>query len=119
VTPIVRNDGSIHLEFTVSDGSQEDEQTSDNFKTYKVMKTVANSTVVLKNGETLIIGGLNLKTDSVEVSKIPFFGDLPFVGQFFRLEKKNNENRVVDILITTTIIDVDIPQENIFGLNTI
>jgi type II secretory pathway component GspD/PulD (secretin) len=111
-------DGTIYLVVDVSDGSAEEKGTSANFLLIEDRSTEAQTEVVLKNGETLLIGGLKYEGKSKTVTKIPFFGDLPFLGQFFRKETENVNNRTIDILITPTIIDVNIPQDNVFGMNT-
>lgn len=118
ITPTVRTDGTIYLVVYVSDGTAEEKGTSENFLLIEDRSTQAQTEVVLRNGETLMIGGLKYEGKSISVTKIPFFGDLPFIGQFFRKETENANNRTIDILITPTIIDVNISQENIFGLNT-
>jgi type II secretory pathway component GspD/PulD (secretin) len=118
ITPTVRMDGTIYLVVDVSDGSAEEKGTSANFLLIEDRSTEAQTEVVLKNGETLLIGGLKYEGKSKTVTKIPFFGDLPFLGQFFRKETENVNNRTIDILITPTIIDVNIPQDNVFGMNT-
>jgi len=44
----------------------------------------ATTTVRVKDGETIAIGGLISQNDVKNVQKVPFFGDLPFFGQLFR-----------------------------------
>ncbi|MFM9577889.1 hypothetical protein ACKI2A_47685, partial [Streptomyces turgidiscabies] len=40
--------------------------------------------VRVKNGQTIVLGGLTRKTDQGTSSKYPILGDLPIIGQFFR-----------------------------------
>src|SRR5207248_2794552 len=42
------------------------------------------TTVSMKDGETLMIGGLISKTTTDTVDKVPFLGDLPVIGNFFK-----------------------------------
>ena len=49
--------------------------------------------MLVKNGETIVIGGVFSNTQSNVVDKVPFLGDLPYVGRLFRkdvvMEKKS------------------------------
>jgi type II secretory pathway component GspD/PulD (secretin) len=59
----------------------------------------------VKDGETIIIGGL-LRTDtSNTVTKLPILGDLPLIGRAFRHTDKAKTERELLIFITPTIID--------------
>nr|HPH11943.1 hypothetical protein [Thermotogota bacterium] len=118
VTPTVRTDGTVYLVVDVRDGTAEEKGTSVSFVVIEDRSTKANTEVVLKNGETLLIGGLKYEGKSKNITKIPFFGDLPFIGQFFRKESENVNNQTIDILITPTVIEVNVSQDNVFGLNT-
>lgn len=61
------------------------------------------TTVMLNDGETIVIGGL-LKTDDSQVkTKVPFFGDIPIIGMLFRHRKGNTKNRELIIFITPHI----------------
>jgi len=63
----------------------------------------ATSQLVVKDGETVVIGGIIDDQGTEKLNKVPFFGDLPFVGPLFR--KKLTENRKIElwIFITPTI----------------
>ena len=75
---------------------------------YQHIPIVSNRTtttnVMVKNGETLLIGGLIFDQDDLTVGKLPFFGDLPFFGKFFRTNSKKKSQNELLIFITTTII---------------
>lgn len=63
------------------------------------------STVRIKDGETVIIGGL-IRNDSSEiVTKLPFFGDIPLIGALFRnKDKQRDRERELLVFITPHII---------------
>jgi general secretion pathway protein D len=63
-----------------------------------------NTTVSVKDGESLFIGGLKRADVSNTISKIPFFGDLPFVGFLFRTETVESELRDIFIKIRAEIV---------------
>lgn len=59
-----------------------------------------NTQVLVKNGETVVLGGIYEQTHSKDVSKIPFLGDLPIVGALFR--NTTTINKKVELLIFIT-----------------
>ena len=64
----------------------------------------ASMKVVVSDGQTLMIGGLTKHTRSENVTKIPFLGDLPFIGQFFRSTTFQDSTDNLDIFITAKIV---------------
>ena len=68
----------------------------------------AETTVMVKNKETLVIGGL-IKSEEIETKKrVPFLGDIPILGFIFRKTEKAIEKRDLLIFITPTIITPEI-----------
>lgn len=73
-------------------------------KAYKITTREAATSVRLKNGQTMVIGGLIGTTDSETKNAVPFFGDLPVVGALFRnFSKAHNDTEVV-IFLTPRIV---------------
>ena len=60
--------------------------------------------VRVKDGETLVIGGLIQEAESKTVEKIPFLGDLPLIGMFFRSTNTSKEKEEMVIMLTPNII---------------
>lgn len=67
----------------------------------------ARTTVSVKAGKTLAIGGLIRDNDIRTGSKIPLLGDLPIIGQLFRHNKTTKERTEIVIFLTPKIIDVE------------
>ena len=65
----------------------------------------AETQILLKTKETAVIGGLQTQRDSFEVQKVPFIGDIPFIGRLFRREIKTVQTIDLLIFIQATIID--------------
>lgn len=73
-------------------------------KAYKFNKRSANTEVRLKDGETMVIGGLIGKDELSSVRKVPLLGDLPVLGALFRsVGNSQNESEVV-IFLTAHIV---------------
>lgn len=62
------------------------------------------SNVRVKDGETLVLGGLIQETETKNVTKVPFLGDLPVIGSVFRSTNTSNEKSELVIMITPRII---------------
>lgn len=74
-----------------------------------VSKRSVNTTVRVKDGETIVIGGLMQKRKSETKKKIPLLGNLPYLGGMFRSVSHGEEETEVLIMITPHILqDKDI-----------
>lgn len=63
--------------------------------------------VRIKDGETLVIGGLIQENDVKTVSKVPFLGDLPLIGALFRSSSSTKTKTELVIMITPKILNDD------------
>lgn len=61
----------------------------------------------IKDGETLIIGGLIQETDSNDVKKIPLIGDIPVIGALFRDSSSDRSRSELILMITPKILQED------------
>lgn len=76
-----------------------------------VVNSRATSTVVtLKDGETLVVGGLISTRKDKTVQKTPLLGDIPGIGALFRQTTRTQSKNEVVILLTPRIIDLDKPE---------
>ena len=104
ITPYVRADGTIELDVSAKVSNVVSWKKGRNGEDLPVESTrEARTKVVIKDGETLVIGGLTTKDQSDSISKLPILGDLPFVGQLFRTVSKRDEKRELVIFITAKI----------------
>ncbi len=62
------------------------------------------TTVLVDNGETVVLGGVYESENSKNDSKVPFFGDLPFIGYLFKQELKKDLNTELLIFVTPKIL---------------
>jgi len=70
----------------------------------QISRRFIDSTVSVKNGETIVIGGL-LKDDEIKnVSGIPLLKDLPFIGELFKSRRTSKVHSEVMMFITPKII---------------
>jgi len=69
----------------------------------------AETVIHLSSGSTMAIGGLLSSTESKQVIKFPFLGDLPIIGQFFRSTSTTKSHKEIIILVTPTLVDETTP----------
>ena len=60
--------------------------------------------VRIKDGETLIIGGMIRDEETKNIAKIPFLGDIPYIGAIFRSTSTEKTKEEMIIMITPRII---------------
>src|SRR5690606_7152920 len=63
-----------------------------------------DSVVNVNNNDTIVISGLASSQDSKQVSKMPFFGDLPLIGGLFRSTGKSDQQTELVILLTPRMV---------------
>jgi len=66
--------------------------------------TQLNTQVLVGNGETVVLGGVFKTEDLESVNKVPFFGDLPYIGAFFRNTSTTSTKTETLIFITPRIL---------------
>ena len=64
------------------------------------------STVSIYPGATIVMGGLITETRKAMDDKIPFLGDLPFIGRLFRSHAEQTVKKNLLIFVTTRLVDV-------------
>ncbi|UCC69601.1 MAG: PD40 domain-containing protein [Armatimonadota bacterium] len=97
VTPHVLGDGNILVEVEVGVGNFTFTSTS---SLPDVTSRQASAHIMVREGETITIGGLILSQETSSTSKTPILGDLPLIGQLFRSTHRQSEENVLTILIT-------------------
>ncbi len=98
VTPhVTTKEGYISMNIQVEHSFQS-ATTSDNQPVIDSRKAETN--LMVKDGETLVIGGLRNKKEQIQYDKVPFLGDLPFLGFLFTKKIKTLDD--VDLLIFVT-----------------
>lgn len=66
------------------------------------------TTALLKNGETVVIGGLRKQEVTKNLYKTPILGDLPLLGVLFQSEDESTETTELLVFITPNIVDVPV-----------
>ena len=64
----------------------------------------AQTTVLVRDGETIVIGGLIQDTDSTTTAKVPLFGDIPLIGFLFRSKHSTRQRQELLVFVTPKIL---------------
>jgi len=73
-----------------------------------IAKTTAETTIMVKDGETIIIGGLRKDEKIKTVDKLPLLGDIPFLGMAFRTVDEKLEKQEIVVFITPRLLSGDV-----------
>lgn len=108
VTPHVNNKNYVTLDIEPTITEILDFVTVENTSLPRLSNESAKTRVMVKDGETLVIGGL-IKTKITDVKKkIPILGDIPILGLAFQKREKNIVKTDLLIFLTPRIITPDI-----------
>lgn len=77
----------------------------EDMKAYRFQKRSADTIVRLKDGQTMVIGGLIGSDEAKQMSKIPFLGDIPILGNLFKHIQKSKSDTEVMIFLTAHEVD--------------
>jgi len=101
VTPWVNSSGEIivevHPEFNTPQGAFDPDIPP------TINHRVLDSTIRLKGGETIILGGLIQTTENTTLEKFPILGDIPLLGQLFRNRSKIKTKSELVIYLTPQV----------------
>ncbi len=65
----------------------------------------ADSSVVVKNGQTIVIGGLVQDRESVLQNRVPVLGNIPVIGNLFKFKQRESQKINLMILLTPRIVE--------------
>ena len=117
VTPTIHGDGYVTMKIKPEVSSRTGSITTSTNNEIPVVETSeAETTVMVKDGVTIVIGGLIKEQDIRTVKKVPLLGDLPFLGFAFRNENKSIEKTEIVIFLTPRIISGDIQSQETISL---
>ena len=106
-TPRVNADGTITA--TIHTEVSTPQYVAD-LKAYRFNTRSADTTVTVRDGEPMVIGGLIGAEEANAVSKIPFLGDLPILGALFKNHRKSKTESELIIFLTAHVIGGEVKQ---------
>ena len=114
VTPTINRKGYVTLKIKPEISSSERKEIISDDKVTEipiVSTSEAETTVVVKDGVSIIIGGLRKLSQEKETKQVPFFGKIPFFGRLFRNKSDEWVKNELVIILTPRIISGDMSIE--------
>ena len=102
VTPSITPDGKVQMQLNITSDSRGG--TAPNGEVI-LNKNEINTNVLVDNGETVVLGGIFEQSTSNTQTKVPFLGDIPYLGRLFRRDAKTESKQELLIFVTPRIVN--------------
>ncbi len=103
VTPQITPDNRIIMEVKVTKDAPNFQAAINGVP--PINKNEVNAKVLVNDGETIVIGGVFENTQTRATEKVPFLGDLPFIGRVFRRDVVTDDKAELLVFITPRIMN--------------
>jgi general secretion pathway protein D len=106
VTPRISPDGTVKMEVepVISQLSSSDVQLAKDLRSPIINQRKATTTVSVRDGESVIIGGLISTTDERRRAKVPVLGNIPYLGVLFRSSRAVSDRKELLIILTPQLL---------------
>jgi len=112
VTPTISHDGFISMKVRPEVSSVVQSYKTASGNTIPIVETSeTDTTVLIQDGSTIIIGGLMKEEKIKTVNKIPLLGDIPFLGALFRNSVDETKKTELVIFLTCKILDFGLKEK--------
>jgi type IV pilus assembly protein PilQ len=105
VTPEINPDGSVILEIEAKNDSRGANVTTGSGSAPAIDTKKAETTVLVKDGETTVIGGIFIMDKQESDAGVPLLKDVPVLGHLFKSKSVSEERRELLVFITPRILD--------------
>jgi len=99
-TPNITPDGKIGLQLVITNGTP----TIINNQV-AISEDSISTNVIIEDGQTVVLGGVFKNRTNNGVDKVPFLGDLPYIGRAFRRDVRSNSKEELLIFVTPKLIN--------------
>ena len=106
VTPTITNDNRVFLNLAVKKDEIEGFINTSIGDVPQIAKREINTAVLVDDGQTVVIGGVYEFSDRSSLQKVPFLGDIPFLGNLFKKRGRSKDKAELLIFVTPKIMRV-------------
>jgi len=107
VTPTITNDNRVFLNMAIKKDEVDELIRLEGYGTVpSINRREVNTAVLVEDGQTVVIGGVYEFTDRSSVSKVPFLGDVPFLGNLFKQRGRNKDKAELLVFVTPKVLRV-------------
>lgn len=107
VTPQITPDNRVILDLVITQNTRGETVTTPTGPAVSIDTQEINTQVLVENGETIVLGGIYQQQILNDIAKVPWLGDIPYVGVLFRNTAKVAEKRELLIFVTPRIVSND------------
>lgn len=105
VTPQITPDNRVIIEVKVTKDAPDFSNAAETNGIPIIQKNEVNAKVLVSDGETIVIGGVFTNNQSKSVEKVPFLGDLPYLGRMFRHDVVTDSKTELLVFLTPRIMN--------------
>ncbi|MDP0560867.1 MAG: type IV pilus secretin PilQ [Candidatus Endonucleobacter sp. (ex Gigantidas childressi)] len=102
VTPQITPDGRVIMDVKITN---DEVQATEVGAVPSISKNEIETQVLVRDGETLVLGGVFKQTENHSKLKVPILGDIPYLGALFKTSEMSNDKDELMVFITPRIID--------------
>ena len=102
VTPSITPEGKVMMKLNITKDSPGPATPTGQLT---INKNAIDTNVLVDNGETVVLGGIFEETSNNSQTKVPFLGDIPYLGKLFRRDSKTENKRELLIFVTPRIVN--------------
>ena len=106
VTPTITNDGRVFLSMNVKKDEVQGFIDTGAGNVPTIAKREINTAVLMEDGQTVVIGGVYEFKDQRDLSKVPFLGDIPIIGNLFKKNGRTKSKAELLVFVTPKVIRV-------------
>ena len=109
VTPTINDEGYVTMQIKPEVSSVVDTLVTPGGNPIPIVDTsLAETTVIAKDGSTILIGGLRKEEEPMVNKRVPFFSSIPIIGHLFRSKQSSKLRSEVLVMITPHVVAGDV-----------
>lgn len=107
VTPTITNDNRVFLNMNVKKDDVDSYIQLAGYGSVPIInRREINTAALVEDGQTVVIGGVYEFTNRESLSKVPFLGDVPFLGNLFKMRGRNKDKAELLVFVTPKVIRI-------------
>jgi type IV pilus assembly protein PilQ len=106
VTPTITNDGRVFLNMNVKKDEVSEFVDTGFGEVPSIAKREVNTAILVEDGQTVVVGGVYEFKSQSDLTKVPFLGDIPILGNLFKKRGRNKSKAELLIFVTPKVLRV-------------
>jgi len=106
VTPTITTDGRVYLALEIKKDDIKSFIFTDTGQVPSFSKNFLSTAVLIDNGQTVVVGGVYTFKSRDDITKVPWLGDVPFLGRLFKKTARSTGKAELLIFVTPRVLQV-------------